>query len=509
MSVQVELTPRAKTAVTVAVMLAAIMQMLDTTIANVALPHMQGSLSATQDQLAWVLTSYIVASAIMTLPIGWLSGRYGRKKVFVISIAGFTLTSLLCGAAGSLNEMIAFRILQGLFGASLVPLSQAIMLDINPKEAHGKAMAMWAVSIMIGPILGPTLGGFLTEFYSWRWVFYINLPIGAAVLFIILTLMPETEREERPFDGLGFFALALFIAGIQLILDRGHHLDWLDSLEIQFYCAVVLSALWVYVVHTRTAENPFLTPAILRDRNFTTALAFMFFIGLILLATMALLPSYLQNIMGYPVFDVGTILAPRGFGTMLSMFLLGKFGDRFDPRALVLFGLLFTAYSLSLMVEFDTFVPANVIISTGLMQGFGLGFVFVPLSTLAYLTLEPKYRAEAAGLFSLVRNFGSSIGVSVAFVLFARNMQTQHAYLAENITPYTMNIGLQQLPQIAHNEAIAGLMLLDMEINKQASTIAYLNDFKLMMWVVLAMLPMVLLLRSPEKEPAAKATGSL
>ena len=508
MSVQVELTPRAKTAVTVAVMLAAIMQMLDTTIANVALPHMQGSLSATQDQLAWVLTSYIVASAIMTLPIGWLSGRYGRKKVFVISIAGFTLTSLLCGAAGSLNEMIAFRILQGLFGASLVPLSQAIMLDINPKEAHGKAMAMWAVSIMIGPILGPTLGGFLTEFYSWRWVFYINLPIGAAVLFIILTLMPETEREERPFDGLGFFALALFIAGIQLILDRGHHLDWLDSLEIQFYCAVVLSALWVYVVHTRTAENPFLTPAILRDRNFTTALAFMFFIGLILLATMALLPSYLQNIMGYPVFDVGTILAPRGFGTMLSMFLLGKFGDRFDPRALVLFGLLFTAYSLSLMVEFDTFVPANVIITTGLMQGFGLGFVFVPLSTLAYLTLEPKHRGEAAGLFSLVRNFGSSIGVSVAFVLFARNMQTQHAYLAENITPYTMSMGLQQLPQVFQNEAVAGLMLLDMEINRQAATIAYLNDFKLMMWVVLAMLPMVLLLRAPEKESAATATES-
>ena len=509
MSVQVELTPRAKSAVTLAVMLAAIMQMLDTTIANVALPHMQGALSATQDQLAWVLTSYIVASAIMTLPVGWLSGRYGRKNVFVISIAGFTLTSLLCGAASSLNEMIAFRILQGLFGAALVPLSQAIMLDINPKEEHGKAMAMWAVSIMIGPILGPTLGGFLTEYYSWRWVFYINLPFGVVVLFIILRLMPETEREERPFDGLGFFALALFIAGIQLILDRGHHLDWLDSLEIQFYCAVVLSALWVYVVHTRTAKNPFLTPAILRDRNFTTALAFMFFIGLILLATMALLPSYLQNIMGYPVFDVGTILAPRGFGTMLSMFLLGKFGDRFDPRALVFFGLLFTAYSLSLMVEFDTFVPASVIISTGLMQGFGLGFVFVPLSTLAYLTLEPKHRGEAAGLFSLVRNFGSSIGVSVAFVLYARNMQTQHAYLAENITPYTMSMGLQQLPQVFQNEATAGLMLLDMEINRQAATIAYLNDFKLMMWMVLAMLPMVLLLRAPEKQSATAATGSL
>ena len=509
MSVEVELTPRAKTAVTVAVMLAAIMQMLDTTIANVALPHMQGSLSATQDQLAWVLTSYIVASAIMTLPVGWLSGRYGRKTVFVISIAGFTLTSLLCGAASSLNEMIVFRVLQGLFGAALVPLSQAIMLDINRKEDHARAMSMWAVSIMIGPILGPTLGGFLTEYYSWRWVFYINLPFGAVVLFIILSLMPETEREERPFDGLGFFALALIIAGIQLILDRGHHLDWLDSLEIQFYCAVVLAALWVYGVHTRTTTNPFIAPAILRDRNFATALIFMFFIGLILLATMALLPNYLQNIMGYPVFDVGTMLAPRGFGTMLSMFILGRYSNHIDPRALVLFGLLFTAYSLSLMCQFDSFVPAHMIVSTGFMQGFGLGFVFMPLSTLAYLTLEPKYRAEAAGLFSLVRNFGSSIGGSVAFALFARGLQTQHSYLAENITPYTTNIGLQQVPQVFQNDAISGLMLLDMEINRQAATIAYLNDFKLMMWVVLAMLPMVLLLRAPDKEPAATATGSL
>lgn len=497
MTVAVKLSPRVKSAVTAAVMIAAIMQMLDTTIANVALPHMQGSLSATQDQLAWILTSYIVAAAIMTLPVGWLSGRYGRKNVFVVSIAGFTLASLLCGVANSLNEMILFRILQGLFGASMVPLSQAILLDINPKESHSKAMSLWAVSVMIGPILGPTLGGFLTEYYSWRWVFYINLPLGILALFILLTLMPDSDREERAFDKLGFAALAVFIASIQLILDRGHQLDWFDSMEIQLYCGLVAAATWVYVTHTKSTKHPFLTPAIFQDRNFVTSLIFMFFIGLILLATMALLPPYMQNIMGYPVFDVGTVLAPRGFGTMVSMFVLGRLGNRLDPRGLVLFGLLATAYSLWQMCSFNTFVPAQLIVTTGIMQGFGLGCVFMPLSTLAYSTLEPRYRAEAAGLFSLIRNLGSSIGVSIAFSLFARNIQTQHSYLGENITPYSMGLGMQQLPQVFHNETLSALMLVDAEINRQAATIAYINDFKIMMWVVICILPMVVLLRKP------------
>ena len=507
MTVAVELSPRVKSAVTAAVMIAAIMQMLDTTIANVALPHMQGSLSATQDQLAWILTSYIVAAAIMTLPVGWLSGRYGRKNVFVVSIAGFTLASLLCGVANSLNEMILFRILQGLFGASMVPLSQAILLDINPKESHSKAMSLWAVSVMIGPILGPTLGGFLTEYYSWRWVFYINLPLGIAASFILLTLMPDSDREERAFDKLGFVALAIFIASIQLILDRGHHLDWFDSLEIQLYCGLVAAAMWIYVTHTKTTKHPFLTPAIFQDHNFVTSLIFMFFIGLILLATMALLPPYMQNIMGYPVFDVGTILAPRGFGTMISMLVLGKFGSRLDPRGLVLFGLITTAYSLGQMCQFNNFVPAQMIVTTGIMQGFGLGFVFMPLSTLAYSTLEAKYRDEAAALFSLIRNLGSSIGVSIAFSLFARNVQTQHAYLSEHITPFSMGIGIQQLPQILNNEVVSALMMVDAEINRQAATIAYINDFKLMMWVVICMIPMVVLLRKPPAQIIAQSTA--
>lgn len=504
MSANIELSPGVKTALTFAVMLAAIMQMIDTTIANVALPHMQGSLSATQEQLAWVLTSYIVASAIMTLPVGWLSGRYGQKNVVLISVVGFTVASGLCGVANSLNEMILFRVLQGFFGAALVPLSQSILLDINRQEDQSRAMAFWAVSVMIGPILGPVLGGFLTEHYSWRWVFYINLPLGVLAFIVILTLMPESKRVERPFDKLGFFALAIFIASIQLILDRGHHLYWLESGEIQFYCALTLGALWVYVTHTRVAKDPFITPAIMRDRNFVAALSFMFSIGLILLATMALLPPYMQNLMGYPVLDTGMILAPRGIGTLVSMIAVTKLSQRFDSRSMVLFGLLVTAYSLHLMCNFDTVVPKYMIINSGILQGFGLGFVFMPLANMAYITLAPEYRAEAAGIFSLVRNMGSSIGVSIVFALFARNIQMQHSYLAENITPYTFGLGLQQLPQALNNETAAMLLSIDAEINRQAATIAYINDFKLMMWIVLAVTPMVYFLKNKSPSTAAE-----
>ena len=508
MSANIELEPQVKIVVTVAVMVAAIMQMIDTTITNVALPHMQGSLSATQDQLAWVLTSYIVAAAIMTLPIGWLAGRYGQKNVVLCSLAGFTFASLLCGMASSLNEMIMFRIMQGVFGAALVPLSQSIILDINRPEQQTKAMTLWAISVMLGPILGPTLGGFLTESYSWRWVFYINLPLGIAAFIAIIVMMPDSKRVERRFDILGFFTLALSIAGVQLILDRGHQLDWFSSTEIQFYFALILASIWVYITHTRVTNNPFITPAILHDRNFMTAFAFMFICGLVLLATMALMPPYMQTLMGYSVSDTGMILAPRGFGSLIAMVIVGWVGPRIEARNIVFFGLLLTAYSLKVMCTFSTFVPAGLIIENGVLQGLGLGFVFMPLSTVAYVTLKPELRAEAAGLFSLVRNLGSSIGVSIGFVLFARNVQIQHAYLAENITPYSFRYGLHQLPQVQGDGVASALLLLDAEIYKQAATIAYINDFRVMMWVVLAAVPMTLLLRT-KAQLAADSTSDI
>lgn len=498
------LEPATKKIVTFSVMLATIIQVLDTTIANVALPHMQGSLMATQDQVAWVLTSYIVASALMTLPTGWMAGRYGRKNVLLVSVAGFTLASVLCGIATSLGEMVLFRVLQGVFGAALVPLSQATLLDINEPKHHGKAMAVWGMGVMLGPIVGPSLGGYLTEYYSWRWVFYINLPLGIASFLGLLFFLPDSKRIERPFDKLGFVTLSIVIACLQLILDRGEQKDWFEALEIQVYVGLILAAAWVYVVHSLRTPHPFLSPPMLRDRNLQLGLFFMFAVGLILLATMALLPPFMQNLMGYTVQDVGLTLAPRGFGTLVAMMCVSRIGTRIDPRWQILFGLVLTAYALHLMTAFTTFVPRQDIIVSGLIQGFGLGFVFIPLSTVSYVTLEARYRAEAASLFSLIRNMGSSIGVSVFFVLFSRNTRIQHAYLNENITPFSTGLDLGVTPDALIPGSSAALAMLDGEVTRQAATIAYVSDFYVMMWVVLALVPFVFLLDGPAK-PAAPA----
>jgi len=503
-----QMSPATKRIVTFAVMLATIIQVLDTTIANVALPHMMGSLMATQDQVSWVLTSYIVASAIMTLPTGWLAGRYGRKTIMVVAVTGFTFTSVLCGLATSLEQMVLFRVLQGVFGAALVPLSQSTLLDINERKDHGKAMAVWGMGVMLGPIVGPSLGGYLTEYYSWRYVFFINLPLGILSLIGLLIYLPESPKQERPFDKLGFLTLSLCIACIQLMLDRGESEDWLDSMEIQLYVAVIIASVWMYVVHTLQEPHPFLSPGMLKDKNLQLGLFFMFIVGMVLLTTMALMPPYMQNLMGYSVLDVGFILAPRGFGTLMAMMIVSRVASRIDQRQLILLGLLLTAYALERMCRFTTFVPAGEITITGMIQGFGLGFVFIPLSSASYTTLDPKYRAEAASLFSLVRNLGSSIGVSVGFMLFSRNTARQHAYISEAVTPYSTWLELPVSPEAIATGSSTALRMLDLEITRQAMTIAYINDFKLMMWLVLALVPLVFVLNSTKPKATAEAAIS-
>jgi DHA2 family multidrug resistance protein len=483
--------------ITLSIMLATIMQVLDTTIANVALPSMTGDLGASQDTITWVLTSYIVASAIVTPVTGWLADRLGKRELFLISIIGFVATSLACGIAWSLPSMVIFRLLQGVFGAAIVPLSQTFLLDINPREKAGQAMAMWGAGIMVGPIIGPTLGGWLTESYNWRWVFLINLPVGALALLGCLAYLPKMPRKRRSFDMAGFALLSLAIGSLQLMLDRGGEVDWFSAAETWVYLMVCISGFWMFCVHILTKEHPFLEPQMFRDRNFRIGLIFIFVVGIILLASLALLPPMLSRILGYPVITTGMVMAPRGVGTMISMLIVGRLVRKVDPRALVLMGLTLTAISLYEMTGFTPQMDSWPIIRSGVVQGLGLGLVFVPLSTIAFATLEPRFRADATSLFSLVRNIGSSIGISLVTAALTRNVQVNHAELGAVIQPYNPVV-TQAFPTAVTGNATT-LQTLDGLVNIQAAMISYVDDFYLMMWVTLAAMPLALILRRPAK----------
>ncbi|MEK0082983.1 DHA2 family efflux MFS transporter permease subunit [Benzoatithermus flavus] len=489
--------------ITICVMLATIMQALDTTIANVALPYMQGSLSATLDQANWVLTSYIVAAAIMTPPTGWLAARFGRKRLFIFQVAGFTIASVLCGAAQSLTEMVLFRLLQGMCGAALVPLSQAVLLDTWPREKHGSAMALWGVGVMVGPILGPTLGGWLTNSYSWRWVFYVNVPVGVLTILGLVTFLGETERRRIPFDWFGFVTLSVAIGSLQLMLDRGEQLNWFGSTEIVTEAIVAAVAFYLFLAHTFTAERPFVNPRIFTDRNFSVGLVFIFVVGVILLATLALLTPYLQNLMDYPVLTAGMVLAPRGMGTMLMMFVVGRLIGRIDPRLIIGTGLLITAGSLHEMSGFTPDVPQGEIVRTGFTQGLGFGLIFVPLSTVTFATLPAEWRTEATGLFSLMRNIGSSIGISIVMSLLSSNTQVNHATIAAHVTPFNAELYAPAIHHYWNAWTAMGQAALNAVVTEQAQIIAYADDYELMMMLTLASLPLLLLMRRVGRGGAA------
>lgn len=473
---------------TILIMTAAIMQTIDSTIANVALPRMQGSFAATQDEIAWVLTSYIVSAAIMTPLTGWLSGRFGRKNVFLISIAIFTLTSAFCGLATSLPEIVIFRLLQGMSGAALIPLSQAILFDINPPENHGKAMALWGVGVTLGPIIGPVVGGWLTDTYNWRWVFYINVPIGLVTFLGLWWIMPDTERQEGHFDFFGFVTLSLALGGLQLMLDRGQTKDWFASAEIITDACVMVVAFYLFLVHTLTYKRPFLSPALFIDKNFVTCNILIFLVGLVLYSTLALLPPMLQNEMNYPVFTTGLVTAPRGIGTFISMLVVGRLIGKIDARIIIGLGLGLIALSMWQMMHFNLQMDAKPVVISGLVQGLGVGFAFVPLSTLAFSTLAPQYRNEGTAFFSLMRNIGGSIGISVVMALQIQNTQVIHAALIKHITPY----GLHEFDP---TNTMAMLKLNNM-VTEQASMLAYINDFMLMLILTVALMPLLLLLNT-------------
>jgi DHA2 family multidrug resistance protein len=488
--------------ITLSVMLASIMQALDNTIANVALPRIQGSLSATQDQMTWVLTSYIIAAAIMTPLSGWLAGQIGRKRVFLFSIVGFTIASALCGLSQSLPEIVLARLFQGLCGAALIPMSQAVLLDINPPDQHAKAMAIWVMGVTIGPILGPALGGWLTENYNWRWVFYINVPFGILSFLGILTFMPETQLRKSRFDFFGFTALSLAIGSFQLMLDRGQLKDWFSSTEIWIEAIVAGTSFYLFVVHMlTTTKQPFVSPALFKDRNFLTGNVFIFVVGVVLFATLALLPPLLQDLMNYPVVLTGMVTAPRGIGTLVAMFIVGKMMGKIDTRVIIAAGFALTAFSLWQMTGFYLQMDTSSVIWSGLAQGFGTGFVYVPLAAITFATLSPQFRNEGTAVFSLIRNVGSSVGISGVETMLTRNTQLMHSRLADQVTPFS---------DVLHSQApgalttVNGLSALNAEVTGQAAMIAYNNDFKLMMVLTLCAIPLVLLLRKGSAKKSAE-----
>src|SRR6476660_4767662 len=363
-------------AITVCVILATLMQALDTTIAHVALPHIQGSVSASQEQIAWVLTSYIVAAAIMTPPTGFLAGRFGQKRLFLVSVVGFTVASMLCGLAQSAVQIVLFRILQGAFGAALVPLSQSVLMQINPKERQGSAIALFGMAVTVGPVLGPVLGGWLTENYSWRWCFYINLPVGAAAFLGMTVFLPDSKRKPgEKLDWLGFGTLSIAIAAMQILLDRGEQKDWFGSGEIWIEAIIAASAFYIFFVHTLTADDPFVRPSLFRDRNFTAGTLFIAVVGLTYYASLALQPPYLQDLMGYPVVTAGLVMGPRGIGTLAAMLVVGRLIGLVDMRMLLAVGLGLTAWAFYITTGWTPDVSQTEIVVAGLVQGAGLGFL--------------------------------------------------------------------------------------------------------------------------------------
>ena len=497
---------RHKVLTSIAVMSASVMQVLDTTIVNVALPQMQGQLGATPDQISWVLTSYLVSSGIFMLLTGFFSDRLGQRNYLMISIIGFTLASVLCGISDSLDEIIAFRLLQGIFGAALVPLAQSIMVQTFPPEERGKAMAIWGIGVMVGPILGPTLGGWLTEAINWRWTFFINIPVGIFSALLTWRVVADSEKRERKMDWWGLIYLVLFLGSLQFVLDRGGQEDWFDSTTIRIMTAISIMGLGFYIWHSLDKSiHPIFNPAIFRDRNFATASMILAVFGLGLFGALMLQPIMLGTLMGYPALTIGLLLAPRGIASMFSMMVMGKIINHTDPRILIALGVVIFTVGTHFTTQYSLTIDEYWIVFPLIIQGMGLGLVFVPLSTVAFSTLDPRYAAEAAGMFSVLRTVGSAIGISIVATVMTEHTQkawnhlggfinSDNPALADYLSQTHLSMSSAQAP-----------FLLAKELGRQSMMIGILDGYFLVTWSFAAMLPLVLLLRY-NKHPVKAAS---
>jgi DHA2 family multidrug resistance protein len=483
--------------VTICAMTATIMQALDTTIANVALPYMQGTLSASQDQINWVLTSYIVAAAIMTAPVGWIANRFGRKRIFILCSGGFTIASVLCGLAQDINQMVLFRLLQGVFGAALVPLSQAVMLDSYALHERAKAMSIWGMGVMMGPIMGPSLGAWLTETYSWHWVFFVNLPFGVFTVLGLLVFMDETKKNrDLRFDWFGFAALAVGIGALQIALDRGEQLGWMESNEIIAEFIVSIVGFYYFFAHSLTTATPFIQFALFKDKNFVGGCVFMAVMGLVLFSTMALASPYLQNVIGYPIITAGLLLASRGCGTFVAMMLVGRMMRYIEARTLIISGLSITCLSLFYMTGWTDQTGVPEIVTLSIVQGFGFGLVFVPLSTVAFLTLPNHLRTDGTSMLTLMRNVASSIGISIVIAQLTEGSRRVYAVLSQHVNPFNHAMQMPDVRGMIDMSTDKGRAMMDVMVNLQAQIIAFSQDYQMVMLFTLCAIPLAIMIGS-------------
>lgn len=490
--------------ITIALILAPLVQVFDTSVLSIALQQMRGSLSATQDQVAWVLTSYLIAVAVMTPVWGALSGRFGRKPLLLVSIAAFMVFSLLSGTSETLTEILIYRFIQGAFGAALVPLSQSSLMSVYRRDKFRVAMGWWGVGIMFGPVFGPTLGGYMTEYFSWRWAFYLNLPIGFVAFIMIALMVPRAQnRKKRKFNYLGFVMLGIAVASVQFILDRGERFDWYSSPTIIVLTLVGGAALWVFVVNSLTSATPFVDIAIFRDRNYMSGIVLRVLFGALLFGSLVLIPPFVQNLGGYSLIDSGLILAPRGVGAMVSSFAIGHMLKYIDARKVIVFGMVSAAATMWHLSTLTEDIDFTVIVINNFIQGIALSCFIVPVNTIAFSTLTPDLRDIGTSFYSLLNNIGRSMGIALLSSYLARNTQVSHSVLIENISPFNGYIQHFGMPDLWDITSPAGLMAINNMITRQAELISYIADFRLLTIILLVCVPVVLMMRNPltQKQP--------
>ncbi|MGE3692774.1 MAG: DHA2 family efflux MFS transporter permease subunit [Novosphingobium sp.] len=495
--------PRRRTLIVFSTTLASMIFAVDTSIANVALPNMQATMGVTGEQIIWVVTSYMIASAIATPLSSWLASRYGRKPMLLISVGGFTLASVACGLANDLTTAVIARSIQGITGAGMVPLSQAAVIDITPQKDYGKAMGILGLGTMIGPLIGPTLGGWLTVTLDWRWVYFINLPIGL-ISFAGLAIGLYDARDDKPlrFDLFGFVALSILLGAFQLILDRGHLLDWFDSREILLYAVLMALFGFLMAVHMFTARDTYVRPQIFADRNFALGCVLSIAMGVLTFSTIPLTVVMMQHNLHYTPFYAGLISSPRSIGTLISMLLVVRLIGKVDSRWFLAGGLAMNAVGLKMLSSISLEVDESHLLLAGLFQGFGSGLMFPPLTALIFATIPPAYRNEGSAMFAPTRSMGSSLGISYLQTLTTQNTAIVGARLVEGVRPDNP-VMQNAMPDfdfgsLPHLTGMKGMIF------NQANMVGYVDAYWLIFLLALAMVPVVMLMRPPnQSKPGA------